>query len=196
MAIFKSPLRDNTSQRQQEKKHVRFACLHMSKSHARPHTISLTKRRRQRLTHSSHFELLVINSRHNFPFLSKHSQFIISLTSHYIGTFLSESGPCWWDCKRWVPRFYRNDATVLLFYSKMPEHGYVLAVKGCARSGWILQEFLENVCGVILRITIIFLWAWTCLGILLWTRSSTGCFYLHLLDGCCFPIAFWSQNEN
>lgn len=132
MAIFKSPLRDNTSQRQQEKKHVRFACLHMSKSHARPHTISLTKRRRQRLTHSSHFELLVINSRHNFPFLSKHSQFIISLTSHYIGTFLSESGPCWWDCKRWFPRFYRNDATVLLFYSKMPEHGYVLAVKGCA----------------------------------------------------------------
>lgn len=120
-----------------------FACLHMSMLHARPHTISLTKRRRQILTHSSHFELLVINSRHNFPFLSKHSQFIISPTSHYIGTFLSESGPCWWDCKRWFPRFYRNDATVLLFYSKMPEHGDVLAVKGCARSGWILQEWFS-----------------------------------------------------
>lgn len=58
-----------------------------------------------------------------------------------------------------------------------------------------LPAILENVCRVILHITIIFLWAWTCLGILLWTRSSTGCFYLHLLDGCCFPLAFWSQNE-
>lgn len=50
----------------------------MSMLHARPHTISLPIRPRQRLTHSSHFELLVINSRHNFPFLSKHSVYYIA----------------------------------------------------------------------------------------------------------------------
>lgn len=140
MGTFKSPLRDNTSQRQQEKNMFDnkqyFACLHMSKAHARPHTVSLAKRRSQRLTHSFHFLLLVINGGHSFPFLSKHSRLHVMLE-----TFLSESGPCWCDCKRWFPKFYRNDATVLLFYSKMPEHGYVLAVKGCARSGWYSESF-------------------------------------------------------